>query len=127
MTEIERATADPHRRRLAAMSNALVRLHARHYGKGPTRARTFVFDHFALCLLYEPFTTAETTMLLHGEETAVRDNRLLFYRRLERDFRAAVEDISGRRTTAFMPQISFEPPVISALFLFESDEPEGRL
>jgi uncharacterized protein YbcI len=113
------ASGDTQRRNqsLAAISDALVRLHARHYGKGPARARTFVFDHFVLCLLHDPYTTVEKTLLTTGQEDAVRANRMLFYRTLETPFRSVVEQITGRKTTAFLPQLSADPPVVSALFL----------
>ena len=36
---------------LANISNALVRLHKEYYGKGPTRAKTFVVDDAVVCIL----------------------------------------------------------------------------
>jgi len=119
------ADAESDRGRLAAISDALVRLHARHYGKGPSRARTFILDDVALSLLYDPFTTVEKTMLRHGNADAVRDNRLLFYRTLEGEFRSAIEDLGGRRTSALLPQISVEPPVVGLLFLLQPADAGG--
>lgn len=109
-------------RSLALISDALVRLHARHYGKGPNRARTFAFDDFVLCLLFDPFTAAEKTLLANGEQESVRDTRLRFYRTVDAPFREAIETITGRPALAFMPQVSPEPPVVSALFLLAPAE-----
>lgn len=117
-------SGDRRRQGLAAVSDALVRLHARHYGKGPNRARTYVLDDFVQCLLYEPYTTVEQTLIHSGQDAAVRENRLLFYRTVEPLFRSAVEEITGRRTVAFLPQVSADPPVVSALFLL-APEDEG--
>jgi uncharacterized protein YbcI len=113
-------------RSLARVSDAVVRLHARHYGKGPRRARTFAFDDFVLCLLRDPYTTAEKTLLARGQQEAVRENRLLFYRLLEAELRSAVDEIIGRKTIASLPQLSFDPPVVSALFLLEPDGDRDR-
>ena len=35
----------------AALSNAMVGLKKRHYGKGPERARTFINDEYVFCAL----------------------------------------------------------------------------
>jgi len=114
---------DDRRRTAAAVSNALVRLHARHYGKGPTRARTYLYNDFVLTLLHEPFTPAELTFFANGEEQLVRDNRLSFYRMVEDEFRRGVAQLVGRDVVAFMPQVALDPPVISALFLLEPASP----
>lgn len=112
------AAEDADRRHtLAAVSNALVRLHARQYGKGPSRARTYIYDDFALALLYDPFTPVELTFAANAEEERVIDNRLRFYRLMEGEFRAAVAGLTGREVIAFMPQVSLEPPIVSVLFL----------
>jgi uncharacterized protein YbcI len=110
------------RQRLAAISNALVRLHARHFGKGPNRARTFALEDFVLCLLQDPFITAELTLIANGEEAAVRHNRLLFYASAEQHFREAVRHITGREVLAVLPQISADPAVISLLFLLAPEQ-----
>jgi uncharacterized protein YbcI len=110
------------RQRLAAISNALVRLHARHFGKGPNRARTFALEDFVLCLLQDPFITAELTLIANGEEAAVRHNRLLFYRSAESHFREAVGHITGREVLSVLPQVSAEPAVVSLLFLLAPED-----
>lgn len=106
-------------RMLAAASNSIVRLHARHYGKGPTRARAFTFDDFVLCLLRDPFTTVESTFAASGKGDALRDNRMIFYETMEPEFVEAVASVTGRNVVAFMPGINVDPPVVSMLFLLE--------
>ncbi len=107
------------RNSLAAISNALVRLHARHYGKGPRSARTRLYDDFVLALLYEPFTAVERTFVANGEQHRVIEDRLRFYRLLDSEFRETVAQLTGRNVAAFMPQVSVDPPIVSALFLLD--------
>jgi uncharacterized protein YbcI len=47
----------------AQISREIARLHARLFGRGPTRANTFVYDEFALCVLEDILTPAERTPL----------------------------------------------------------------
>jgi uncharacterized protein YbcI len=35
---------------LAQISTGLVQLHSRHYGKGPTKAKTYLFDELVVCV-----------------------------------------------------------------------------
>src|SRR3954463_12745498 len=52
---------------LAQISTGLVQLHSRHYGKGPTKAKTYLFDELVVCVLRNVFTTVERTLLEAGD------------------------------------------------------------
>ena len=41
----------------AAISRAIVRIHAEHYGKGATQAKTYAFDNLIVTVLRDVFTT----------------------------------------------------------------------
>ena len=43
----------------ATIASEFVRLHSEYYGKGPTKARTYLFDDLVVVVLQETFTTAE--------------------------------------------------------------------
>src|SRR6266516_470638 len=53
----------------ARISNGIVQLLAEHYGRGPTKARTFMFDRFVVCVLEDLLTRSEQTMVANGRET----------------------------------------------------------
>ena len=51
---------------LASISEALVTLHREFYGKGPTKAKTFLVNDTVLCLLKGGFTVVEKTLIDNG-------------------------------------------------------------
>src|SRR5205085_9385712 len=61
---------------LAQISNAMVRIHKEHWGKGPTKARTIYTEDIVLTRLDEIFTQAETTLIRAGREEEVRNMRI---------------------------------------------------
>jgi uncharacterized protein YbcI len=92
----------------AAISRAVVRIHAEHYGKGATQAKTYAFDNLIVTVLRDVFTTAETTLIGLDRPDAVRDVRTTFQTSMSRTFVAAVEELTGRRVESYMSQIDPE-------------------
>src|SRR3954463_5985279 len=86
---------------LAQISNAMVRIHKEHWGKGPTKARTIYTEDIVLTRLDQIFTQAETTLIRAGREAEVRNMRTAFQRELEHEFVGAVERLTGREVKAF--------------------------
>src|ERR671920_2167906 len=64
----------------AEISNAMVALKKRFYGKGPERARSYLIDEYVFCAMEGGLTRNEETLVEAGEEQAVRQYRLLFQR-----------------------------------------------
>lgn len=117
------ATRLEHGEVCAAISRAVVRLHALAYGKGPAKASTHVRDkQFVLCLLRDPFTRSERTFIAAGRTDVVCENRRVFHEMLERQLRATVEDLTGHRVTAFVPGVSIEADLVSQLFILDPAE-----
>jgi Na+-translocating membrane potential-generating system (MpsC) len=50
-----------------AISRDIVQVYLRTFGRGPTRARTFVQPQFAVCVLRDVFTTAERALIADGD------------------------------------------------------------
>jgi uncharacterized protein YbcI len=104
----------------AAITNAVVRLHARAYGKGPTRASTRVGDgDYVLCLLRDPFTVSERTLIDAGRATMVTQNREAFYETAERPLRQVVESLVGCPVIAFTAGIATDCDLITQLFVLD--------
>jgi uncharacterized protein YbcI len=103
------------------ISREIVRVHARLYGRGPTRAKTFLGDDYALCILEDVFTRAEHTLIGAGNAQQVRANRLAFQDAVGAEFTAIVEGVTARRVKAFVSQIHIESNLAVELFLFEPD------
>jgi uncharacterized protein YbcI len=87
---------------LAAVSNAMVKLHKEQFGRGPTHARTdFAGRDTLVCTLENALLPAERAMVDMGEDQRVRESRTFLQAATERLFIEAVEDIIGRKVRAF--------------------------
>jgi uncharacterized protein YbcI len=104
---------------LAQISTALVQLHSRYYGKGPTKAKTHMVDDTVVCILRGGFTTVERTLLDTGELDAVYQMRRSFQQAMEEEFRRIVEDATGREVIAYMSSIHVDPDLAVELFVLE--------
>jgi uncharacterized protein YbcI len=104
---------------LAEISNGLVGLHKRFYGKGPVRAKTFLVDNTVLCLLEGGFTIVERTLIDIGRDQVVRDLRHNFQLAMQEQFTRVVEDRLDRRVVAYLSQVHTDPDVAVELFMLE--------
>jgi uncharacterized protein YbcI len=107
---------------LAQVSNAMVRIHKEHWGKGPTKARTIYAEDIVLTRLDEIFTKAEATLIGAGREEEVRNMRLAFQRELEHEFVGAVERLTGRKVQAYISEIHARTNMGVELFVLEPAE-----
>jgi uncharacterized protein YbcI len=107
---------------LAQISTNLVQLHSRHYGKGPTKAKTHWVNDSVLCLLRGGFTRVEQTLLESGEVEPVLEMRRAFQRAMEDQFRGVVEKATGRKVLAFMSMVHADPDIAAELFVLVPEE-----
>src|SRR5215204_7487563 len=77
----------------AQISNAMVALKKRFYGKGPERARSYLMDEYIFCAMEGGLTRNEEVLVEAGQEQAVRQYRLLFQATMERTTTQAIQDI----------------------------------
>lgn len=103
----------------SAISQAIVQLHAEHYGKGATQAKTYLWDNLVVTVLRDVLTTSERTLVRAERSETVRDVRNVFQTTMEPHFRAAVERITGRRVTSFMSQVDPHNGVGVEVFVLE--------
>jgi uncharacterized protein YbcI len=89
----------------SAISQAIVRIHADHYGKGATQAKTYAWDDLVVTVLRDVLTTAERTLIGVDKAETVRSVRTTFQFTMEATFRAAIERLTGRRVLSFMSQV----------------------
>jgi uncharacterized protein YbcI len=102
---------------LAEVTNAIVRLHREHYGKGPTRSKSYVMDDVLVCVMQDVLTTVERTLVEAGEEARVRDTRFAFQDAMRDRFAEAVERIVGRSVFGVSSQVLVTRDVAIELFL----------
>ena len=108
---------------LAQISNAMVRIHKEHWGKGPTKARTIYTEDIVLTRLDQIFTQAEATLVRAGREEEVRNMRIAFQRELEHEFVGAIERLTGRKVQAFISEMHAGTNMGIELFVLEPAEP----
>jgi uncharacterized protein YbcI len=101
--------AEPGRSVEAQISNAMVGLKKEFYGRGPTKAKTYVNDHYVFCILEGGLTRNEETLLAAGEHDLVRRYRLRFQEVMAAPTTEAVERITGRKVIGYHSQIVFDP------------------
>jgi uncharacterized protein YbcI len=112
---------DAHGERLAAVSNAVVGIFSEYYGRGPTKAKTYVFDNYVLCVLEDILTTVERTLVENGEEDLVRTVRLTFQQAVADRFKNAVSEIMGRNVIAYQSQVTFHPAMGFEIFVLDEE------
>jgi uncharacterized protein YbcI len=117
---VEATAADaPRGEVLARISTALVQLHHRFYGKGPTKAKTYLVDDIVICVLRGGFTTIERTLIDRGETDSVHALRRSFQRVMESEFTEVVAEALGRTVVAYMSQVRHDPEVAIEIFILE--------
>jgi uncharacterized protein YbcI len=93
---------------VAMISRDIVRIHARFYGRGPTKAKTVWRDDIVVCVLEDIFTKAEQLLVDGGRFEDVRSHRTAFQDEVEPLFRAGVEAVTGRSVRSFLSQVSID-------------------
>jgi uncharacterized protein YbcI len=103
----------------ASISNAIVGIHSKYYGKGPTKAKTYLIDDVVVCVMQDVFTTVERTLIENGKGEVVREVRTTFQYTLRDEFVEAIRDVTGRSPRAFMSQIDWDADMAIEFFVLE--------
>src|SRR4051795_7673346 len=101
----------------ATISSEIVRLQSEYYGKGPTKAKTYVVDDLVVVVLEESFTRAEKTLAERGEREAIQHIRRRFQQQMAESFISVVEQATGRKVRAFLSETNIEHDVSVETFL----------
>lgn len=103
---------------VADISREIVRVHADHYGRGPTKAKTIWREDVVVCVLQDIFTRSEQVLVDAGKFEQVRANRQIFQDAVEPLMRQLVEQATGVGVRSFLSQVS--PDGVSCeIFLLE--------
>jgi uncharacterized protein YbcI len=112
---------------LSSISNEMVRIHKEQFGRGPTMARTnYVGPDTIVSILEDSLSPVERNLCAMGQNSRVREIRLLFQYTEERKFVEAVERHTGRKVRAFVSGIDVEHDVSSEVFLLEPVGEDGH-
>jgi uncharacterized protein YbcI len=105
----------------ARIANEMVRLHSEYYGRGPTKAKVYVDGDFVAVVLEETFTPAEKTLIARGESEGIQDIRRRFQRAMADQFRAMVEQATGREVRSFMSETDLDNDIAVEMFLLGAE------
>jgi uncharacterized protein YbcI len=103
------------------ISNAMVGLKKQLYGKGPTKAKTYINDNIVFCVLEGGLTRNEETLLAAGEADLVRHYRLRFQEAVAATGTETIERLTGRKVLTYHSQIVFDPDRAFEIFVLDRE------
>jgi uncharacterized protein YbcI len=104
------------------ISRRIVQLHKEFYGKGPTRAKTYVNGDLVVVLMRGGFTRVEETLLQEGRGDSVVQQRADFQDVMVDRFKVVVEEETGRKVVAMMSGSHQHPDLLGEVFVLESTD-----
>jgi uncharacterized protein YbcI len=107
---------------LAEVSNEIVAIFAECYGRGPTKAKSYMFDDYLVTVLDDLLTTVETTLVSNGRQDLVREVRLTFQEAVADRFIDAVTKVTGRKVLTYHSQVTFNPARGFEIFVLEPED-----
>ena len=99
------------------ISHAMVGMKKEFYGKGPTKAKTFINDEYVFVVMEGGLTRNEETLLAAGQHEVVRTYRLRFQEAMTDTTVGAVEEILSRKVLTYHSQILFGPDRAIEIFV----------
>ena len=102
-----------------AISNAVVGLYKQHYGRGPTRCRTYLQPELVVVVLGGGYTASEQTMFEAGRWYQVREARQQWQDSMQVRFVEAIEKLTASQVQAFMSANHQDPDLAVELFVLE--------
>jgi uncharacterized protein YbcI len=106
----------------AAISNAVVRIHAEHKGRGPTRAKTYVFEDVILTVMEEGAAEVVRTLTDAGDDNLVQNIHTRLQDAIAEELKAEVEKITRRSVRAVISGSEVDMEIDCAVFLLEPDD-----
>jgi uncharacterized protein YbcI len=103
---------------LAEITNGIVGLFTEYYGRGPTRAKTFLLDDtYVVTVLRDTMTTVERTLVENGHEGQIRNVRLTFQEAMADSFKSVVERALSRPVASYHSQLLADADIGFELFV----------
>ena len=104
---------------MTEISNRIVGMLRENYGRGPTKAKTYVLDDLVVCVLRDGFTAIEQTMMESGHSNRVVEMRREFQEMMGLRYKEMIEELTGSRVVAFLSQAHIEPDITLEVFIVD--------
>jgi uncharacterized protein YbcI len=104
---------------LGRISKEVVQTFKEYYGKGPTSAKSYMFDDMLFVVMRGGLNAVEKFLLEKDEVDVVRQYRQTFENRMNEILSEKIEKLTGRKVVAFNSQILFDPDISIEIFVFD--------
>ena len=104
------------------ISRRIVQLHKEYYGRGPTKAKTYLHGDLVVVLMRGGFTRVEETLLQGGRRDAVVQQRMEFQEVMMDRFKEVVAEETGRKVVAMMSGSHQHPDLLGEVFVLEDTD-----
>lgn len=104
---------------LSAISREMVKAMKTYFGRGPTKAKSYLMDDLLLIVMRGGFTEAEQTLLAAGEADAVRAFRQHFENVMGERLVGTIEQLTERKVLTYQSQVLFDPHTVVEIFFFD--------
>jgi uncharacterized protein YbcI len=104
---------------LARISTEIVQIFKEYYGKGPTSAKSYMFDDMLFVVMRGGLNASEKFLLEKDEVDVVRQYRQTFENRMNEILSEKIEALTSRKVIAFNSQILFDPDMSIEIFVFD--------
>ena len=98
-----------------------VSLHSKYYGRGPTKSKVYAEGDLVVVVLEETFTLAERTLIGQGQFEGIQEIRRNFQNVMADQFKALVEQATGRKVRSFISDTDLENDIAVEVFLLAGD------
>jgi uncharacterized protein YbcI len=103
----------------AEISRRMVQLHKEYFGKGPTKARTYITEELVVCVLEGGFSKGERTLVAHGKEDAIVHQREAVQEVVRERFIEIVEELLARNVASFISGVDAVTQTSAEVFVLE--------
>lgn len=103
----------------SALANAVVRLHSRHVGRGPSKARAFYRQNVVVLLLEGALTRPEQSLVDDHRDALALALRREYHEVMHDDLVRAVEGLTGNKVVAFLSSSHTDPDMVGQVFVLD--------
>jgi uncharacterized protein YbcI len=103
------------------IASGFVSLHSKYYGRGPTRSKVYADGDVVVVVLEETFTPAERTLIDRGQSDSIQRIRRDFQMVMADQFKALVEQATGREVRSFVSETDLENDIAIEMFILAGE------
>ena len=101
----------------ATISRRMVQLQKEYYGRGPTKAKTYIQGDLVVVLMRGGFNRVEETLLQEGRGDSVIQQRSDFQAVMHERYEQIIYEETGRKVIAFMSGNHQDPDLLGEMFV----------